>query len=299
MGRKRTMLKHRLITGPLLGIAIIALMYFDNRIGETTFSLGTSSQCLLQPGLLIALLAMVTAPLVALEFGAMANNASIRCSIPALIISMEAWIVAIYLMPSTMLAINAVAMFCTILIASIAFSIVLLAKGKDLRGVIAGSTYTVATAAYVAMGFGLLLLIRRDHSAWWIMGIIATVKMCDTGAFFVGCNIGKRKMIPWVSPAKSWEGLFGGLATASLTAVGLAALNNNFLPNEPTITLGYAAFLGVLFGSLGQMGDLVISVFKRDSGVKDASSVLPGLGGILDVLDSLLLVSAIAYWLLP
>jgi phosphatidate cytidylyltransferase len=146
------------------------------------------------------------------------------------------------------------------------------------------------------MGFGLLLLIRRDHSAWWIVGIIATVKMCDTGAFFVGCNIGKRKMIPWVSPAKSWEGLIGGLVTASLTAIGLAALNNAYLPDEPTISLGFA---GVLFGALGQLGDLLISVFKRDSGIKDASSVLPGLGGILDVLDSLLLVSVAAYWLLP
>jgi phosphatidate cytidylyltransferase len=242
---------------------------------------------------------MVAAPLVALEFGAMANNASIRCSIPALILSMEAWIIAMYLLPPTMPATKAIAMFATIMIASVALSIILLSKGKDLRGVIAGSTYTVATAAYVAMGFGLLLLIRRDHSAWWIIGIIATVKMCDTGAFFVGCSIGKRKMIPWVSPAKSWEGLFGGLATASLTAVGLAALNNQYLSNEPTITLGYAAFLGILFGAVGQIGDLLISVFKRDSGIKDSSTVLPGLGGILDVLDSLLLVSAIAYWLLP
>ena len=106
-------------------------------------------------------------------------------------------------------------------------------------------------------------------------------------------------MIPWVSPAKTWEGLVGGLITASLTAVGLAALNNCYLPSEPEITLGYAAFLGILFAALGQIGDLLISVFKRDSGVKDTSSVLPGLGGILDVLDSLLLVSVVAYWLLP
>ncbi len=293
------MLKHRLITGPLLTIALIALMYFDNRIGAITCECGTSVQCLLQPGLLIALLAIIAAPLVALEFGAMAKNASIRCSIPALILSMEAWIIAFYVLPPTMPATQAIAMFATIMIASVGLSIILLSKGKDLRGVIAGSTYTVATAAYVAMGFGLLLLIRRDHSAWWIIGIIATVKMCDTGAFFVGCNIGKRKLIPWVSPAKSWEGLIGGIATASLTAIGLAALNNHYLPDEPTITLGYAAFLGILFGALGQLGDLLISVFKRDCGIKDASSVLPGLGGILDVLDSLLLVSAIAYWLLP
>jgi phosphatidate cytidylyltransferase len=289
------MLKHRLITGPFLSIALIVLIYFDDQLGCITCQCGTS----LQPGLLIALLAVVAAPLAALEFNAMAQNAGIRCSVPMLILSMEAWIVAMYLAPPSMPTTAALALMASILIGSVALSVIFLSKGKDLRGVIAGATFTVASAAYVAMGFGLLLLIRRDHSAWWIVGIIATVKMCDTGAFFVGCNIGKRKMIPWVSPAKSWEGLIGGLVTASLTAIGLAALNNAYLPDEPTISLGFAAFLGVLFGALGQLGDLLISVFKRDSGIKDASSVLPGLGGILDVLDSLLLVSVAAYWLLP
>jgi phosphatidate cytidylyltransferase len=289
------MLKHRLITGPFLSIALIVLIYFDDQLGCITCQCGTS----LQPGLLIALLAVVAAPLAALEFNAMAQNAGIRCSVPMLILSMEAWIVAMYLAPPSMPTTAALALMASILIGSVALSVIFLSKGKDLRGVIAGATFTVASAAYVAMGFGLLLLIRRDHSAWWIVGIIATVKMCDTGAFFVGCNIGKRKMIPWVSPAKSWEGLIGGLVTASLTAIGLAALNNSYLPDEPTISLGFAAFLGVLFGALGQLGDLLISVFKRDSGIKDASSVLPGLGGILDVLDSLLLVSVAAYWLLP
>ena len=295
MGRPYIMLKQRLITGPLLSIALIALIYFDDNIGCIACECGTT----FQPGLLIALLAMIAAPLAALEFGAMANNANIRCSTPVLILSMEAWIAAMYLIPPTMPTTKAIALLATILIASFFASIVCLSRGKDLRGVISGSTFTVTTAAYVALGFGLLLLLRRDHSAWWIMGLIATVKMCDTGAFFVGSSIGKHKMIPWVSPAKSWEGLAGGLITASLTAVGLAALNNHYLPDEPTIPLEYAAFLGVLFGVLGQLGDLVISVFKRDSGIKDASSVLPGLGGILDVLDSLLLVSAAAYWLLP
>lgn len=295
MGRKKIMLKHRLITGPLLSLALIALIYFDERLGCISCECGTT----FQPGVLIALLAMLVAPLVALEFGAMANNANIRCSTPTLLLSMEAWIIAIYLMPPSMPATKAIAIMATLLVGSFFASIVCLSRGKDLRGVVGGATFSVATAAYVAMGFGLLLLLRRDHSAWWIMGIIATVKMCDTGAFFVGCNLGKHKMIPWISPAKTWEGLIGGLATASLTAIGLAALNNHYLPSEPTITYGFAAILGVIFGALGQIGDLVISIFKRDCGIKDASSVLPGLGGILDVLDSLLLVSAVAYWLLP
>jgi phosphatidate cytidylyltransferase len=289
------MLKHRLITGPLLSIALIVLMYFDEKIGGVECDCGT----VFAPGLLIAILAMLTAPLAALEFTAMANNLRIRCNTPMLILSMEVWIAAVYLLPESMSATKAIASFSTILVISFALTVLALSRHKQLQGVISGATFTVATSGYVALGFGLLLLLRRDHSAWWIVGVIAIVKMCDTGAFFVGCNVGKRKLIPWISPAKSWEGLIGGLATASITATLLAAANNHWLPAEPTIPLVYAAFLGILFGLLGQLGDLLMSVFKRDSGIKDASSVLPGLGGVLDVLDSLLLVAPIAYWLLP
>jgi len=289
------MLKHRLLTGPLLSISLIALLYFDNQLGSVSCLCGS----VLQPGLLIAILAMITAPFAALEFGAMANNLRIRCSIPMLIVSMEIWILAVYLLPETMPVAKAVALFSTILVMGFALTVFALSRSKQLQGVISGATFTVATAGYIALGFGLLLLLRRDHSAWWIFGVIAIVKMCDTGAFFIGCNLGKRKLVPWISPAKSWEGLIGGLVTASLTAVGLAAANNHWLLDEPTIPLLYAAFLGILFGLLGQLGDLLMSVFKRDSGIKDASSVLPGLGGVLDVLDSLLIVSPIAYWLLP
>ncbi len=288
------MLKHRLLTGPLLSIALIFLFYVDNMIGGITCDCGIQ----MQPGLLIAILAMLAAPLAAIEFGAMASQLRVRCSIPMLIVLMETWIVSVYLMPSDFPAAKAIAFFASIIVIGFACTMFLLARSKELTGAISGATYTLATSSYVALGFGLLLLLRRDHSAWWVLGVIAVVKMCDTGAFFIGCNMGKRKLIPWISPAKSWEGLIGGLATASLTAVLLAAANNHWL-HEPTIPLVYAAFLGVLFGLLGQLGDLLMSVFKRDSGIKDASSVLPGLGGILDVLDSLLIVAPIAYWLLP
>ena len=295
MGRFFCMLKHRLLTGPLLCIALIVLFYFDNKIGCITCQCGI----LLQPGLLIAILAMLAAPLAALEFGAMSKKLQIRCSVPMLTLLMESWIVAVYLLPESMPVAKAIAIFSTILVIGFALTVFILTRSKQIQGVMSGATFTVATSSYVALGFGLLLLIRRDHSAWWVLGVIAIVKMCDTGAFFIGCNFGKRKLIPWISPAKTWEGLIGGLATAAITAILLAAANNHWLVDEPTISLIYAAILGVLFGLLGQLGDLLMSVFKRDSSIKDTSTVLPGLGGVLDVLDSLLIVAPIAYWLLP
>ena len=172
-----------------------------------------------------------------------------------------------------------------------------IAKSKTLSGIIAGAAYSTVTATYLGLGFGFLLLIRKEHDALWILSIIAIVKMCDTGAFFTGCSIGKHKLIPWISPGKTWEGLVGGVITASLTAMLLASLNNCYLQNEPTIPLAFAAIFGLILGFFGQCGDLVMSIFKRDSGLKDSSAVLPGLGGVLDVLDSLILTSPIAYWL--
>ena len=222
-GEILTMLRSRLITGPLLSLALIALLYFDEQLGSVVCGCCTT----LQPGFLIAVLAMVVVPFVAIELGSIAHGIGVRCSIPMMVISMEAWIAAIYLYPPTIETSTAIAILFTMIIASTAITVIALAKNRDIKGVVAGTAFTVATSAYVAMGIGMFLLLRRDHSAWWIVGVIAIVKMCDTGAFFVGCNLGKHKLIEWVSPAKTWEGLFGGIVVASLTAVGLAAANNH------------------------------------------------------------------------
>ena len=295
LGEIQTVLRNRLITGPLLSLALIALLYADEQIGSIVCGCCTT----LQPGFLIVSLAMCIVPLVAIELGSIAHGVGLRSSIPIMVVSMWAWLAAIYLIPNSMESTTTIALICSMFIGTLALSVIALSRNRDLKGVLAGTAFTVTTSAYIALGIGMFLLLRRDHSAWWIVGVVAVIKMCDTGAFFVGCNLGKHKLISWVSPGKTWEGLVGGLATASITAVGLAAANNHWLQAEPEIPLFYAAVLGLLFGFIGQSGDLVISVFKRDSGIKDTSSVLPGLGGVLDVLDSLLLIGPVAYWLLP
>ena len=288
------MLKHRLITGPLLSIGLICLLYFDNQIGSIVCDCGTTFQA----GLLLALLGVLITPLVAIELGSIAQGAGIRPSIPTIIVTMEAWIISFYLISANAPAIETIALLGSILIGSFALAMISLTKTRDLKGAVAGACFTTSMASYVAIGIGFLLLIRREHDAMWILGIIAIVKMCDTGAFFFGCNFGKHKLIPWISPAKTWEGLIGGILTASLTAIGLVALNNAWIPEEPSISVAQAAIYGAIFGFLGQLGDLLVSVCKRDSGIKDSSTALPGLGGLLDVLDSLLLVSPVAYWIL-
>ena len=116
-------------------------------------------------------------------------------------------------------------------------------------------------------------------------------KGCDIGAYFTGRLIGRHRMTPVLSPKKTWEGAFGGLALAIAVAFGLNSLG----PVIPSGPLGTTAF-GLTVGIFGMLGDLAESLIKRDCERKDASAAVPGFGGILDVVDSILFAAPVAYW---
>jgi phosphatidate cytidylyltransferase len=124
---------------------------------------------------------------------------------------------------------------------------------------------------------------------WMIIAILATIWMCDTAAYFGGLSMGKHHLFPRVSPKKTWEGAVWGFLAAVGTMMGARALVLPFLE------LHQAIVMGVVIGSLGQLGDLVESLFKRDAGVKDSSTLIPGHGGAFDRFDSLIFVSPILY----
>ncbi|MFW5681789.1 MAG: phosphatidate cytidylyltransferase, partial [Phycisphaeraceae bacterium] len=159
---------------------------------------------------------------------------------------------------------------------------------------------------------GFLLAIRRWHSAWVVVGIVLVIKASDIGAYFVGRAIGRHKLIPWLSPGKTWEGLAGGVAMSALVAVGLVALSNELgvsgryvydenLTSRRFAALDYPLWLAAIAGGLlalaGVLGDLTASLFKRDAGLKDSGKSIPGFGGVLDVIDSLVLAAPVAYWM--
>lgn len=128
-----------------------------------------------------------------------------------------------------------------------------------------------------------------------LAALVIVVKMGDTGAYTVGRLFGRHKMAPVLSPGKTWEGLAGGLAFALIGAW----MAFHLLPSRMGHTLGQASWSWLLFGALvgvtGILGDLAESLFKRDVGRKDSSTWLPGFGGILDVLDSILFAAPVAY----
>lgn len=168
-------------------------------------------------------------------------------------------------------------------------------RDKTVEGAIAAAGATLFSFVYLGVLFSFFMLIRQQHSAWVVLGVLLVIKSCDIGAYFTGMALGRRKLIPWLSPGKTWEGLIGGVITAGAIAALLAAVAPQ---DSANLTVTQAAIAGVIFGLVGQAGDLAASLLKRDAGIKDSSRVLPGFGGVLDVIDSPLLVAPIAFWLL-
>lgn len=146
---------------------------------------------------------------------------------------------------------------------------------------------------YVGAMLTTLALFRKEQpgtdGAGYVVVALAFAWLSDTGGYFAGRYLGRRKLYEAVSPKKTVAGSIGGLAAA--VAGGVAA-HFTFLPSLPLV---HAIVLGVVAGFLGQLGDLGESLLKRAVGVKDSGSILPGHGGILDRVDALLVTSTVLY----
>jgi phosphatidate cytidylyltransferase len=125
--------------------------------------------------------------------------------------------------------------------------------------------------------------------------MIMVVKVSDIGAYFVGCRYGRHKLFPRVSPAKSWEGTLGGLLSAVAMSVAIFFIFGGTL-GPVRLRLTDAIILGVLLAVCGIFGDLLESLMKRAAGLKDSGTLIAGMGGVLDVIDSLLPAAPALYF---
>jgi len=132
-----------------------------------------------------------------------------------------------------------------------------------------------------------LVLLRQEDGQFWLLGMIVVVVAADTGAYAAGLAFGRHPMAPRISPKKTWEG-FAGAATAAVLAAVLYGL---FVLNIP---IWASVIVGLVILASATVGDLGESMIKRDLGIKDMSSWLPGHGGVLDRLDSILPSAAVA-----
>ena len=147
---------------------------------------------------------------------------------------------------------------------------------------------TIAGIAYVVLPWSFMILIRsREFGALFLITLFCCTWSCDVAAYFVGSHMGRHLLCEKVSPHKTWEGFFGG-AAASFLCGGVLALLFSF-PPVPLL------LMGLLCGIAGQLGDLGESVLKREAGVKDSGSLIPGHGGLLDRFDSILVNGTVAF----
>jgi phosphatidate cytidylyltransferase len=166
-------------------------------------------------------------------------------------------------------------------------------RGTDLESVTAAAVTLLGALYLGALGgtiAGLRLLHPASQGAWRVTLLLVVVIFSDTLAFFVGHAFGRRRLAPTVSPGKSVEGALGGVLGGVL---GALAVRHVGLPALPLV---HAVGLGVFVAVLGIVGDLDESLLKRWAGVKDSGRLLPGHGGMLDRLDSLLFGAPVLYY---
>jgi phosphatidate cytidylyltransferase len=169
-----------------------------------------------------------------------------------------------------------------------------LARVEDKSRILVSAGATLLAVLYVAVLGSYLVAIRAIPTPGMpgklLTLFFAIIMMSDTGAYYTGRSLGRHKLAPRVSPGKTVEGSVGGLVASTLAAVASKYI---FFPELP---LPDAVALGAGMGVLGQVGDLCESLLKRGSDVKDAASILPGHGGFLDRLDSMLLNAPVLYY---
>ena len=303
-------MRKRLIFGPILIAFMLAALWLDQWIEGARWPLdfpplGFDGSA--PPGVIVLPVMLLVAALGGRELALMLKAKDIHAS--RLTLALAA---AVGLLASTPLFANLLsggqgpadgaAGLASVAAAMVLVGIVHHARTRNTQGAMLSIGAVLFAFVYLGLTFGFLLRIRLEHSAWVLVWVLATVKACDIFAYFTGKAIGKRKLILWLSPGKTWEGLVGGMIGSAVVGGSGLALLTAFTEFNPGGSAGKTAIAGAIGGACmglaGQLGDLMASMMKRDAGIKDSSTLLPGFGGVLDVIDSPILVAPLAYWTL-
>lgn len=196
----------------------------------------------------------------------------------------------ILLLPEIVLGLILISVFCYYFI-----------KGSDpfvnLAITMFGILYITIPLCYlIKINYFIAEPISRD-GRWCLIYLLAITKITDTSAFFIGKKYGRFQLSPYISPKKTWEGAFGGLLGAILLSILFYFFFKSFEVPPLNISFLQSLWLPFVISVGAQFGDLAESLLKRDVGVKD-SSRLPGLGGMLDIVDSLIFTSPLMYFFL-
>jgi len=171
------------------------------------------------------------------------------------------------------------------------FTFVLQLSRRDIsQSPLTSISVTMLSLLYISWFLSFFINLKlMVHGEALVFYLVLVTKSCDIGAFFIGSYFGKRSLMPHVSPRKTIEGTAGGIAVG----VTVSVLSRAYLPE---FSLAQLVALGILLSVLGEVGDLAESLLKRECGAKDSGSIIPGIGGILDLIDSLLFTTPLFYF---
>ena len=157
---------------------------------------------------------------------------------------------------------------------------------------------TIAGGLYLGLCGAHLVGLRslQPDGRWWTMVTVGAIVIADSAAYFVGKAWGRRKLAPTLSPGKTWEGYIAGVICGSLMTALLTALLHRWVGTGIAPNGVHGLILGLVVSVIAPLGDLVVSMIKRDAGVKDSGSILPGHGGALDRMDSILWAAVLGYY---
>ncbi len=162
-----------------------------------------------------------------------------------------------------------------------------------------GTDFAITVSGIVYLGFlgGYLLPLRYlPDGLWWFLTVLPALWFADSGAYFVGKAIGKRRFSPRLSPKKTWEGYLGGVLLGTAGGALMPLILGAIAPEPITPTVGTGALIGLVISIVTPFGDLGQSMIKRQVGIKDSSNILPGHGGIFDRIDSWIWAGVIGYY---
>jgi len=276
-------LNRRLVVSSILGIIVTFLIAFSTRPFVS---------------LLLMLSVAVLAAIGIWEYAQLAINKGVEPATRWMVAAAVAEVAALY---ASLVFVDFPQL--PVLVLAIAVVVFFLLHFRDTKDALFTTAIEFFGVAYVAAPLGLMLGIlypvayqgMAQEGRWWLVYLILVTKITDVGAYFVGRLWGKTKLSPTLSPKKTVEGAVAGFISAVIASILMHFAGRQFFNGHFSLSFTESIWLGMMIGVFGQIGDLAESLLKRDAVVKD-SNTLPGLGGVLDMVDSLLFTAPIVYF---
>jgi CDP-diglyceride synthetase len=281
------MLKYRLIFGTIMSLLFVGLILLDGYIDG---SLAASMPNQPVQGKILAALVLILVIPSQLEMNKLVANVNAKLFTPLAIVFSMALVISIYAGQFFAGADSRYYHLCTMLLPAILLLSIFFYQGAryGTENVIVNCATNLFACFYLGFLPAFVLGIRVAFGLWPLLMFICVIKSSDIGAYTLGRLFGKHKFAPRISPGKTWEGLAGAMLFATIVSV-------LFVKFSGFMTLPVAIAFGLAFGVLGQLGDLIESMIKRDAQQKDSSTAVPGFGGVLDIIDSPLATAPLAF----